>query len=235
MASLLASGTAALGHHTTQEPLSDCARQRRQARLHAHLRWVLAAFQPDKVSPGDAERARVHRFAGKLWTRSQKVAYTLLNKLSSRNEPLLMPGDRVSSEMKRPCESCLQSQATRRLTQLKAVIFDSYGAARRASSRLLAKNYTVVFFKWSAFVTCCVCLSVCCLQVALVFPNNDPVMFMVAFYGCLLAELVPVPIEVPLTRKVTAQNGCGAALTPAECLTFPLKNSTIFPNFRRSI
>lgn len=39
-------------------------------------------------------------------------------------------------------------------------------------------------------------------QVALVFPNNDPVMFMVAFYGCLLAELVPVPIEVPLTRKV---------------------------------
>lgn len=40
------------------------------------------------------------------------------------------------------------------------------------------------------------------LQVALVFPNNDPVMFMVSFYGCLLAELVPVPIEVPLTRKV---------------------------------
>ncbi|XDV31205.1 hypothetical protein PO909_033951, partial [Leuciscus waleckii] len=68
---------------------------------------------------------------GKLWTRSQKLAFTLLNKLSSRNEPLLRPGDRV----------------------------------------------------------------------ALVFPNNDPVMFMVAFYGCLLAELVPVPIEVPLTRK----------------------------------
>ena len=39
-------------------------------------------------------------------------------------------------------------------------------------------------------------------QVALVFPNNDPVAFMVAFYGCLLAEVVPVPIEVPLTRKV---------------------------------
>lgn len=40
------------------------------------------------------------------------------------------------------------------------------------------------------------------LQVALVFPNNDPAAFMVAFYGCLLAEVVPVPIEVPLTRKV---------------------------------
>uniref|UniRef100_A0A3Q2DC88 Disco-interacting protein 2 homolog A n=1 Tax=Cyprinodon variegatus TaxID=28743 RepID=A0A3Q2DC88_CYPVA len=72
---------------------------------------------------------------GKLWTRSQKLAYTLLNKLSSRNEPLLIPGDRV----------------------------------------------------------------------ALVFPNSDPVMFMVAFYGCLLAELVPVPIEVPLTRKGRSQ------------------------------
>lgn len=39
-------------------------------------------------------------------------------------------------------------------------------------------------------------------QVTLVFPNNDPAAFMVAFYGCLLAEVVPVPIEVPLTRKV---------------------------------
>lgn len=34
---------------------------------------------------------------GKLWTRSLKLAYTLLNKLSSRNEPLLRPGDRVSA------------------------------------------------------------------------------------------------------------------------------------------
>ncbi|XP_016519095.1 disco-interacting protein 2 homolog A isoform X11 [Poecilia formosa] len=79
---------------------------------------------------------------GKLWTRSQKLAYTLLNKLSSRNEPLLMPGDRV----------------------------------------------------------------------ALVFPNNDPMMFMVAFYGCLLAELVPVPIEVPLTRKDAGSQQIGFLL-----------------------
>ena len=41
------------------------------------------------------------------------------------------------------------------------------------------------------------------------FPNSDPVMFMVAFYGCLLAELVPVPIEVPLTRKVARDAGSG--------------------------
>ncbi|XP_072364365.1 disco-interacting protein 2 homolog C isoform X4 [Scyliorhinus torazame] len=42
-------------------------------------------------------------------------------------------------------------------------------------------------------------------RVALVFPNNDPAAFMVAFYGCLLAEVVPVPIEVPLTRKEIKQ------------------------------
>lgn len=45
------------------------------------------------------------------------------------------------------------------------------------------------------------------LQVALVFPNNDPAASMVAFYGCLLAEVVPVPIEVPLTRKVRTPPG----------------------------
>ncbi|KAA0716165.1 Disco-interacting protein 2 -like protein A [Triplophysa tibetana] len=81
---------------------------------------------------------------GKLWTRSVKLAYTLLNKLSSRNHHLLM------------------------------------------------------LFWFS--------------QVALVFPNNDPVMFMVAFYGCLLAELVPVPIEVPLTRKDAGSQQVGFLL-----------------------
>ncbi|KAI4547773.1 disco-interacting protein 2 homolog A isoform X2 [Ovis canadensis] len=79
---------------------------------------------------------------GKLWSRSLKLAYTLLNKLTNKNEPLLKPGDRV----------------------------------------------------------------------ALVFPNSDPVMFMVAFYGCLLAEVVPVPIEVPLTRKDAGSQQVGFLL-----------------------
>lgn len=86
---------------------------------------------------------------GKLWSRSLKLAYTLLNRLTSKSEPLLKAGDRV----------------------------------------------------------------------ALVFPNSDPVMFMVAFYGCFLAELVPVPIEVPLTRKDAGSQqvgfllgSCGVAL-----------------------
>uniref|UniRef100_A0A8B9G9Y4 Disco interacting protein 2 homolog B n=1 Tax=Amazona collaria TaxID=241587 RepID=A0A8B9G9Y4_9PSIT len=94
---------------------------------------------------------------GKLWSRSLKLAYTLLNKLGTKNEPVLKPGDRV----------------------------------------------------------------------ALVYPNNDPVMFMVAFYGCLLAEVVPVPIEVPLTRKdaggqqigfLLGSCGIALALTTEVCL-----------------
>ncbi|XP_047187904.1 disco-interacting protein 2 homolog C isoform X9 [Scophthalmus maximus] len=79
---------------------------------------------------------------GKLWSRSVKVAYNLLHKLGSKQEPLVRPGDRV----------------------------------------------------------------------ALVFPNNDPAAFMTAFYGCLLAEVVPVPIEVPLTRKDAGSQQIGFLL-----------------------
>ncbi len=39
-------------------------------------------------------------------------------------------------------------------------------------------------------------------RVALVYPNNDPLNFMCAFYGCVMAGMVPVPIEVPITRRV---------------------------------
>ncbi|XP_051237720.1 disco-interacting protein 2 homolog C isoform X12 [Dicentrarchus labrax] len=79
---------------------------------------------------------------GKLWSRSVKVAYNLLHKLGTKQEPLVRPGDRV----------------------------------------------------------------------ALVFPNNDPAAFMTAFYGCLLAEVVPVPIEVPLTRKDAGSQQIGFLL-----------------------
>uniref|UniRef100_A0A8C6T2L1 Disco interacting protein 2 homolog C n=1 Tax=Neogobius melanostomus TaxID=47308 RepID=A0A8C6T2L1_9GOBI len=79
---------------------------------------------------------------GKLWSRSVKVAYNLLHKLGSKQEPLVRPGDRV----------------------------------------------------------------------ALVYPNNDPSAFITAFYGCLLAEVVPVPIEVPLSRKDAGSQQIGFLL-----------------------
>lgn len=71
--------------------------------------------------------------AGKLLSRSQKIAYTLLNKTFSKGDTSLKTGDRI----------------------------------------------------------------------ALVYPNNDPINFLCAFYGCLQAGIVPVPIEVPLTRRVS--------------------------------
>ncbi|EPY82893.1 disco-interacting protein 2 C-like protein [Camelus ferus] len=79
---------------------------------------------------------------GKLWTRSMKVAYNILHKLGTKQEPMVRPGDRVE----------------------------------------------------------------------LVFPNNDPAASMVAFYGCLLAEDVPLPIEVPLTQKDAGSQQIGFLL-----------------------
>ncbi|XP_066148152.1 disco-interacting protein 2 homolog A isoform X5 [Euwallacea fornicatus] len=38
-------------------------------------------------------------------------------------------------------------------------------------------------------------------RVALVYPNNDPINFLCAYYGCVQAGIVPVPIEVPITRR----------------------------------
>jgi len=38
-------------------------------------------------------------------------------------------------------------------------------------------------------------------RVALIFPNNDPIGFICAFYGCLQAGVVPVPVEVPISRR----------------------------------
>ncbi len=73
-----------------------------------HLMCFICLFSSVLICNGD--RSLIHKFTdnaglnvcfckyfsvGKLWTRSQKLAYTLLNKLSTRNEPLLRPGDRV--------------------------------------------------------------------------------------------------------------------------------------------
>lgn len=44
------------------------------------------------------------------------------------------------------------------------------------------------------------------LQVALVYSSNDPINFICAFYGCLLAGIVPLPIDVPLARRVSGIN-----------------------------
>lgn len=34
------------------------------------------------------------------------------------------------------------------------------------------------------------------------YPNNDPISFICSFYGCIMAGVVPVPVEVPLSKRV---------------------------------
>uniref|UniRef100_A0A8C4QUY0 Disco-interacting protein 2 homolog Cb n=1 Tax=Eptatretus burgeri TaxID=7764 RepID=A0A8C4QUY0_EPTBU len=94
---------------------------------------------------------------GKLWSRGIKLAFTLLNKIGSKQEAPLRPGDKV----------------------------------------------------------------------ALVYPNNDPTSFIVAFYGCLLAELVPVPIEVPLTRKDAGSQQIGFLLGSC-CISVALTSDACY-------
>ena len=51
-------------------------------------------------------------------------------------------------------------------------------------------------------------------RVALVYPNCDPVSFMCALYACLQAGLVPVPIEVPLSRRDAGSQQVSKLLIP---------------------
>lgn len=64
------------------------------------------------------------------------------------------------------------------------------------------------------------------------FPNNDPVAFMVAFYGCLLAEVVPVPIEVPLSRKVLSRHPLPSPSPPPPLPAIPLPVNRCCPSPR---
>ena len=43
-------------------------------------------------------------------------------------------------------------------------------------------------------------------KVALVFPNSEPINFMCTLYGCLLAQIVPVVVEVPMSSNVSCRN-----------------------------
>lgn len=46
--------------------------------------------------------------------------------------------------------------------------------------------------------------NVSCFQVALVYHVDDPINFMTSFYGCLIAGIIPVPIEPPASKDVSS-------------------------------
>ena len=41
------------------------------------------------------------------------------------------------------------------------------------------------------------------VQVALVYQADDPINFITSFYGCLIAGIIPVPIEPPASKDVS--------------------------------
>ena len=41
------------------------------------------------------------------------------------------------------------------------------------------------------------------IQVALVYQSDDPINFITSFYGCLIAGIIPVPIEPPASKDVS--------------------------------
>nr|XP_018668928.1 disco-interacting protein 2 homolog C isoform X1 [Ciona intestinalis] len=70
-------------------------------------------------------------------------------------------------------------------------------------------------------------------RVALVFPNSEPVPFTCAFYGCMLAGLVPVVVEVPMSSEDPGSSqlgfllgscGVATAITSDHCLKRLPKN-----------
>lgn len=58
-------------------------------------------------------------FAGKLWSRSVKLAYNLLHKLGTKQEPLVRPGDRVSGKH----SWCWWAETQRATERPKGLIF----------------------------------------------------------------------------------------------------------------
>ncbi|XGW19987.1 hypothetical protein V3C99_003647 [Haemonchus contortus] len=79
-------------------------------------------------------------------------------------------------------------------------------------------------------------------RVALIYPNTEPLAFLAAFYGCILAGVVPVPVEVPLTKRdagiqqlgfLLGSCGVKVALTSDTCYK-GLPKSTSSSQFPRS-
>jgi acyl-CoA synthetase (AMP-forming)/AMP-acid ligase II len=107
----------------------------------------------------------IFNFVVKLLSRAQRVAYYLLNKTGSKNEPCLKIGDRI----------------------------------------------------------------------ALVFPNNDPIGFTIAYCGCIMAGLVALSVDLPITKRdagchnlgfIIGQVGASVALTSELCYKNLPKNPT---------
>ena len=64
-------------------------------------------------------------------------------------------------------------------------------------------------------------------RIALVYPNNDPLNMICAFYGCVMAGTVPVPIEVPISRRDAGSQQIGFLLGSC-CVNLALTSEACF-------
>ncbi len=71
-------------------------------------------------------------------------------------------------------------------------------------------------------------------RIALVYPNNDPLNFMCAFYGCVMAGTVPVPIEVPVTRRDAGSQQIGFLLGSCN-VSLALTSETCFKGLPKNV
>uniref|UniRef100_A0A158Q7U2 AMP-binding domain-containing protein n=1 Tax=Elaeophora elaphi TaxID=1147741 RepID=A0A158Q7U2_9BILA len=114
----------------------------------------------------------------------------------------------VSTSLPRSIDSALHKYGTSQSRMVAAVVLDH--SARPAYSltygKLLSRANKVAHMLLTKLVPGVVGKEKVQLcksgdRVALVYPNTEPLSFLVAFYGCILAGVIPVPVEVPLTKR----------------------------------
>ncbi|XP_044015309.1 disco-interacting protein 2-like isoform X1 [Aphidius gifuensis] len=137
----------------------------------------------------------------------------------------------LSSGLPRSLEAAIQRYGSATYKAPAGTVLDPNGKlfVTLTYGKLLSRSYKIAYTLLNRALTRTV--GECCLKpgdrIALVYPNNDPISFMCAFYGCLQAGIVPVPIEVLLTRRDAGSQqigfllgSCGVqvALTSEACL-----------------
>ncbi|VDD74047.1 unnamed protein product [Mesocestoides corti] len=70
-------------------------------------------------------------------------------------------------------------------------------------------------------------------RVALVYTSNDPISFLLAFYGCLLASVIPIAIEVPTAKKDSACQNMGFLLSSQDAHV-ALTNDQVYKSLPRT-
>ncbi|KAL3999067.1 AMP-binding enzyme family protein [Acanthocheilonema viteae] len=156
----------------------------------------------------------------------------------------------VSTSLPRSIDSALHKYGTSQSRMVAAVVLDH--SARPAYSltygKLLSRATKVAYMLLTKLVSGVVSKEKVQLcksgdRVALVYPNTEPLSFLVAFYGCILAGVIPVPVEVPLTKRdagiqqlgfLLGSCGVKVALTSDACYKGLPKRSASNQNYPNS-